>query len=186
MKVVVVPSSTALEEMLDMFASTSPADALCARTLDVVYEQLWVDPLLVDSRYETHDLSGKLSGFRGTHLEQDAPRGMDKRRMVWRMLFKKTGFKGLDDARFPYVRERAGSLDDVDIIVHIFFGCFDYHDRVESDRRADIHDALDTSTTTVDMSGFSEALSELPGIHRGAPNNDALNEWVKSGVWELE
>lgn len=66
MKVVVVPSSTAWEEMLDMFASTSPADALCARTLDVVYEQLWVDPLLVASRYETHDLSGKLSGFRGS------------------------------------------------------------------------------------------------------------------------
>lgn len=116
----------------------------CMQNLASIIKALSSNPYNIPSRYGVHKLWRDFKGYLGAYLEPELhEEGKNALRIVFRVMSADNGFDGIDDPRFPYLRDRVGaSLSNFDYIVHVWVGCYDYHGNKKSKTRSAIKDTF--------------------------------------------
>lgn len=151
MNVKIVYSLTAQQEIAQLQSllgrvSTDSAFSYvseCLSSLGTILHYLSTDPKHIPAVYHVHKLWRDFKGYLGAYLEPSKHAdGLNSHRMVFRVMSAESGFYGLDDPRFPWLRDRVGDLSTVDFVVHIWVGCFDYHTNIKSRSRSSVKDSF--------------------------------------------
>jgi len=116
----------------------------CMLNIADIMQHLESNPRAIPSRYGVHKLWRDFKGYLGAYLEPELhEEGKNALRIVFRVMSADNGFDGIDDPRFPYLRDRVGdSLSNFDYIVHVWVGCYDYHGNKKSKTRSAIKDTF--------------------------------------------